>query len=81
MRRFTRGTAGPHGDRAHPRDIPNDPEAFDRHYHEVHIPLARRLPKVRRYALGCGVTPVRGDRSYYCVAEHKWDSMPLPLAR
>ncbi|MEU2253778.1 EthD family reductase [Nocardia xishanensis] len=62
-------------------DTPNDPEAFDRRYHEVHIPLARRLPKVRRYALGCGVTPVRGDRSYYCVAEHKWDSMPLPLAR
>jgi uncharacterized protein (TIGR02118 family) len=25
-------------------DAPADPEVFDRHYHEIHIPLIRRLP-------------------------------------
>ncbi|TPN76031.1 EthD family reductase [Mesorhizobium sp. CU2] len=28
---------------------PTDPEAFDRHYFEVHIPLAKKLPGLRRY--------------------------------
>jgi uncharacterized protein (TIGR02118 family) len=31
---------------------PADPEAFGRHYREVHIPLARQLPALRRYTLG-----------------------------
>jgi uncharacterized protein (TIGR02118 family) len=31
-------------------DQPEDPEAFDRHYREVHIPLAKKLPGLRRYA-------------------------------
>lgn len=56
-------------------DKPTDPEAFDRHYQEVHIPLGRQMPKLRRYTLGRGVTAVRGGRSYYCVAELEWDSM------
>ena len=29
-------------------ETPADPEAFDRHYREVHIPLGRRLPGLRR---------------------------------
>ncbi|MBZ9797602.1 EthD family reductase [Mesorhizobium sp. ES1-4] len=28
---------------------PADPAAFDRHYFEVHIPLAKKLPGLRRY--------------------------------
>ncbi|WP_244672882.1 EthD family reductase [Mesorhizobium sp. 131-2-1] len=28
---------------------PADPEAFDRHYFEVHVPLAKKLPGLRRY--------------------------------
>ena len=31
-------------------ETPTEPEAFDRHYREVHIPLARQLPGLRRYA-------------------------------
>jgi uncharacterized protein (TIGR02118 family) len=30
---------------------PTDPEAFERHYHEVHRPLARKIPNVRRVEL------------------------------
>ena len=33
-------------------EMPADPEAFDRHYDQVHIPLGRRLPGLRRYTVG-----------------------------
>jgi uncharacterized protein (TIGR02118 family) len=29
---------------------PADPEAFEKHYTEVHIPLASRLPNLRRFS-------------------------------
>jgi uncharacterized protein (TIGR02118 family) len=54
---------------------PADPEAFDRHYDEVHIPLARELPGLRRYTVGRDVVPVRGGEPYYLVAELEWDTM------
>ncbi len=55
-------------------ETPTDPEAFDRHYHEVHIPLGRRLPGLRRYAVGRDVAAVRGA-PYYLIAELEWDTM------
>jgi uncharacterized protein (TIGR02118 family) len=55
-------------------ETPADPDAFDRHYREVHIPLARRLPGLRRYTLGHGATAVR-DAPYYLIAELDWDTM------
>ena len=55
-------------------ETPTDPEAFDRHYREVHIPLGRRLPGLRRYAVGRDVAAVRGA-PYYLVAELEWDTM------
>ena len=32
-------------------DKPDDPDAFDRHYREVHIPLAKQLSRLRRYTV------------------------------
>jgi uncharacterized protein (TIGR02118 family) len=55
-------------------ETPTDPEAFDRHYREVHIPLGRRLPGLRRYAVVRDVVAVRGV-PYYLVAELEWDTM------
>ena len=55
-------------------ETPADPDAFDRHYHEIHIPLGRRLPGLRRYAVSRGVAAVRGA-PYYPVAELDWDTM------
>jgi len=55
-------------------ETPTDPEAFDRHYREVHIPLGRRLPGLRRYAVGRDVVAVRGA-PYFLVAELEWDTM------
>ncbi|MFE1308743.1 EthD family reductase [Streptomyces sp. NPDC058755] len=54
---------------------PADPEAFERHYREVHIPLARRLPGLRRYTVGRDLAPVRGGEPYYLVASLEWDSL------
>ncbi len=53
---------------------PTDPEAFDRHYHEVHIPLGRRLPGLRRYTVGRDVTAVRGA-PYHLIAQLEWDTI------
>jgi len=54
---------------------PADPEGFDRHYRQVHIPLVRRLRGLRRYTLSRDVAAVRGA-PYYLVAELDWDTMP-----
>ncbi len=54
-------------------DTPADPEAFDRHYRDVHIPLAKQLPGLRRYTVSRNHGAVRGDQSYYLVAELDWD--------
>lgn len=56
-------------------ETPAAPAAFDRHYHDVHIPLARRLPGLRRYTIGRDMVAVRGGFPYYLVAELEWDSM------
>ena len=55
-------------------ETPEDPEAFERHYREVHIPLLRQLPELRRYTLGRDITALRGV-PWYLVAELEWDSM------
>jgi uncharacterized protein (TIGR02118 family) len=56
-------------------ETPADSAAFDRHYHDVHIPLARRLPGLRRYTIGRGLVAVRGGAPYYLVAELEWDTV------
>ena len=54
---------------------PTDPAAFDRHYMEVHVPLAKRLPGLRSYTLCRRPSPIRGPEPYYQVAELDWDDM------
>ena len=56
-------------------DQPEDAEAFDRHYREVHIPLAKKLPGLRRYTISRNARPTRGADPYYLVAELDWDDM------
>lgn len=55
-------------------EMPPDTDAFDRHYREVHIPLAKQLPGLLRYTVGRNPKPVRGD-SVYLVAELDWPDM------
>lgn len=53
---------------------PTDPEAFDRHYRDVHVPLTKALPGLRRYTLARGPQTVRGGASHL-VATLEWDTM------
>ena len=55
-------------------ETPADPEAFDRHYREVHIPLLRRLPGLRWHTVSWDVTALHGE-PYYLIAELDWDTM------
>jgi uncharacterized protein (TIGR02118 family) len=53
---------------------PTDVAAFDRHYFDVHVPLAKRLPGLRRYSISRSPTGVRGPDPYL-VALLEWDDM------
>jgi uncharacterized protein (TIGR02118 family) len=56
-------------------DKPDDPDVFDRHYREVHIPLANKLPGLRRYTISRDPAPTRDGEAYYLIAELDWDDM------
>ncbi len=53
---------------------PTDPAAFERHYRDVHAPLAKTLPGLRRYTLARQPQTVRGS-DCYLVATLEWDSI------
>ena len=55
-------------------ETPADPAAFDRHYREIHLPLLRRLPGLRRHMVSRDVTVLHGE-PYYLIAELDWDTM------
>jgi uncharacterized protein (TIGR02118 family) len=56
-------------------EVPADPAEFDRHYREIHIPLAKALPGLRRYTISRDAVPVRGGEPYYLVAELDFDDV------
>jgi uncharacterized protein (TIGR02118 family) len=55
-------------------ETPADPEAFDRHYRQIHIPLLRQLPGLRQYTVSRDVAALRGAPCYL-IAELDWDTM------
>ena len=59
---------------------PQDIAAFEAHYRNVHIPLAKKLPGLRRYTLSRKVKAIRGE-PYYLFAELDWDIWPLSKPR
>ncbi len=54
---------------------PEDPVAFERHYRDVHIPLVKQMPGLRRYTIGRHVPAPGGGKPYYLIAELEWDTM------
>jgi uncharacterized protein (TIGR02118 family) len=54
---------------------PTDPDAFHRHYREVHVPLANKMPGLRRYTLSRSPVRVRGEEPYYMVGELDFDDL------
>ena len=54
-------------------ETPADPETFDRHYRQTHIPLLRRLPGLRRSTVSRDVTTLHGAPCYL-ITELEWDT-------
>ena len=55
-------------------ETPADPETFDRHYRQIHIPLLRHLPGLRRYTVSRDVAALHGALCYL-ITELDWDTM------
>jgi len=55
-------------------DAPSDVDAFERHYNEVHIPLAKQLPGLRRYTRSHEPPSVIGEPAHLVVMLD-WDDM------
>jgi uncharacterized protein (TIGR02118 family) len=56
--------------------VPEDPVAFDRHYFDVHVPLAKRLPGLRQYSVSRGpVATPAGGPPFHMVATLQFDSL------
>ena len=55
---------------------PKDEAAFDAHYYDVHVPLAKRLPGLRRYEVGRRpiLTPA-GDPEPYLIGTLYFDDL------
>jgi uncharacterized protein (TIGR02118 family) len=55
---------------------PKDPAAFDQHYVATHIPLAKKIPGLRKYEVSRGpvATPF-GPSAYHLVATLHFDDM------
>lgn len=47
---------------------PQDPSVFDRYYHEVHIPIARKMRGLRGWTIGKCEPATAGDQApYYMI--------------
>jgi len=55
-------------------DTPSDVDTFERHYNDVHIPLAKQYPGLRRYTRSHQPAAVIGEPCYM-VAKLDWDDM------
>jgi uncharacterized protein (TIGR02118 family) len=56
---------------------PRDPEAFDQHYFDVHIPMAKQLPGLRGYDVSRGpILAPAGGTTPYLIATLHFDDLP-----
>ena len=55
---------------------PKDPAAFDKYYFETHVPIAKKIPGLRKYEVsrGCVVSPA-GDSGFHRIAVLHFDDM------
>jgi uncharacterized protein (TIGR02118 family) len=55
---------------------PKDTAAFDKHYFERHVPLAKKIPGLRKYEVNLGpVATPTGPSGYHLVALLHYDNM------
>lgn len=53
---------------------PSDPEAFDKHYKNVHIPITQKIPGLRKMEVTKIVGSPMGKSDYYLLCEMYYDS-------
>ena len=59
---------------------PRDSAHFDRYYREVHVPLAKKIPNLRRFTIHKVLgSPQEGEPPFYCLTEV--DDVPLSRPR
>ncbi|HEY5391105.1 MAG TPA: EthD family reductase [Hanamia sp.] len=55
---------------------PKDKDAFDKHYFEVHIPLAKKLPGLIKYDISKSpIISTTGDDETYLIGTLHFDSL------
>jgi uncharacterized protein (TIGR02118 family) len=55
---------------------PRDQAAFDKHYFEKHVPLAKKIPGVKKYEVSKGpVATPAGPSGYHLVAMLHYDDV------
>ena len=60
---------------------PKDTAAFDKHYFEVHVPLAKQLPGLKKYEVSRGpITALAGGEAYMVAALHFEDLATIRAA-
>jgi uncharacterized protein (TIGR02118 family) len=55
---------------------PADPAAFEAYYFGTHVPLAKKMPGVKKYTVNRGpLAAAAGQPPYFFMAELEFDSM------
>jgi uncharacterized protein (TIGR02118 family) len=55
---------------------PKDAAAFDKHYFEIHIPLAKKIPGLRKYEISRGpVATPAGPSGFHLIATMYFDNL------
>ena len=54
---------------------PADPKSFDDHYHNVHLPLIRKTPGLRKLEVTRITGAPIGESKYHLMAEMYYDSI------
>lgn len=54
-------------------NTPADEAAFDKYYHETHVPLAKRLPNLRGYTVSTGPIQALSGPAPHLVAILQFD--------
>jgi uncharacterized protein (TIGR02118 family) len=56
-------------------NAPADPAAFDRYYHQTHIPIAKKIPGLRSYVISNRPVQALAGTAPHLVAILQFDSM------
>src|SRR5437870_13629862 len=55
---------------------PKDPAAFDKHYFDTHVPIAKKIPGLRKYEVNQGpVATPAGPSGFHLVAVLHFDTL------